>query len=45
MLKTIIGVLFLSIGAGALVGMARPIFDGLKEVSDSKVSPLSPYLG
>lgn len=45
MLKTIIGVLFLSIGAGALVGMARPIFEGLKEVGSSKVTPLSPYLG
>ena len=45
MLKTIIGVLFLSIGAGSLVGMANPIFNGLKNISDSKISPLSPYLG
>ena len=45
MLKTIIGVLFLSIGAGTLVGLAKPIFNGLTTISSTKVNPLDPYLG
>ena len=45
MLKTIIGVLFLTIGAGTLVGMAKPIFGGLQKVTSSHVEPLDPYFG
>lgn len=45
-LKTIIGVLLLSIGAGMLVGLAKPIFQGLTQISHStKVTPIDPYLG
>ena len=45
-LKTIIGVLLLSIGAGALVGLAKPIFNGLQGIGGgAEVTPIDPYLG
>lgn len=51
-LKTIIGVLLLSIGSSALTGIASPLFTGIKNVLNSNgasngvsVIPIDPYLG
>ncbi|WP_027120547.1 PTS ascorbate transporter subunit IIC [Mycoplasmopsis lipofaciens] len=43
MLKGMIGVLILSIGAGTLVKIAKPIFNSFK--SFGTLTPLDPYLG
>lgn len=45
--KTAIGYLLLGIGSGALVGLAKPIFDSLKNVGGGNISvvPLDPYFG
>ncbi|WP_025755324.1 PTS ascorbate transporter subunit IIC [Mycoplasmopsis cricetuli] len=42
-LKTIIGFILLQIGAGTLVGMAKPVFENIKEIGGSNVVPLDPY--
>ncbi|MDW2915987.1 PTS ascorbate transporter subunit IIC [Mesomycoplasma ovipneumoniae] len=44
-LKTAIGIFLLSIGAGGLVGLARPVFDAIGAIKSGGVVPLDPYLG
>ncbi len=44
-IKTIIGVQILKIGAGTLVGMAKPIFAGVAKILPGSVVPVDPYLG
>ncbi|MBG0731084.1 PTS ascorbate transporter subunit IIC [Mycoplasma sp. 'Moose RK'] len=44
-LKTAIGIFLLSIGSGALVGLAKPVFDAIKGVKSGGVVPLDPYFG
>ncbi|OYD26444.1 PTS system ascorbate-specific IIC component (L-Asc family) [Mycoplasma testudineum] len=44
-IKTIIGFLLLNIGAGALVGLASPVFNGIQSAIGLKIVPLDPYLG
>ncbi|MGY6172481.1 PTS ascorbate transporter subunit IIC [Candidatus Mycoplasma pogonae] len=45
-MKTAIGILLLGIGAGIIVGMAKPLFDGLGLVSKgTAITPLDPYFG
>ncbi|VEU59061.1 PTS ascorbate transporter subunit IIC [Mesomycoplasma neurolyticum] len=42
-LKTIIGFLLLGIGSGILVGMAKPVFENIKELGGGDIVPLDPY--
>lgn len=42
LLKTMIGFLLLTIGSGTLVGLARPVFNGISKLGGSVV-PLDPY--
>ena len=44
-IKTIIGVQILKIGAGTLVGMAKPIFSGVAKIIPGSIVPVDPYLG
>ncbi|MDW2929134.1 PTS ascorbate transporter subunit IIC [Mesomycoplasma ovipneumoniae] len=44
-LKTAIGIFLLTIGSGALVGLARPVFDAIGDIKSGGVVPLDPYLG
>ncbi|MHA0298852.1 PTS ascorbate transporter subunit IIC [Mesomycoplasma ovipneumoniae] len=44
-LKTAIGIFLLSIGAGGLVGLAKPVFDAISGIKSGGVVPLDPYLG
>lgn len=44
-IKTAIGVLLLSIGSTALIGIAKPLFEGISKSFDKHVVPLDPYLG
>lgn len=43
-LKTAIGVLLLSVGSGALISLAKPVFNGIGNLG-ANVTPLDPYLG
>lgn len=43
--KTMIGVVLLAIGSGTLVGVARPIFVGIKDLFGVNIVPLAPYFG
>ncbi|MDW2898116.1 PTS ascorbate transporter subunit IIC [Mesomycoplasma ovipneumoniae] len=44
-LKTAIGIFLLSIGAGALVRLAAPVFGAIGDIKSGGVVPLDPYLG
>ncbi|MXR56901.1 PTS ascorbate transporter subunit IIC [Mycoplasma flocculare] len=44
-LKTAIGVFLLTVGAGGLVGLAKPVFNAISGIKEGGVVPLDPYLG
>lgn len=44
-LKTAIGVFLLTIGAGALIALAKPVFDTISGIKSGGIVPLDPYFG
>lgn len=44
-IKTMIGVILLSIGSGTLISVAKPIFLGIKNLFGLNIVPLDPYFG
>lgn len=44
-LKTAIGIFLLTIGAGALIRLAAPVFGAISGIKSGGVVPLDPYLG